>query len=167
VPAATKLEEGASVNTTEGTDAKVLAAMLPSLPASAIADALGNAGGDVQHAVDGLLKAGQVRVLIPKHTHINPDPIQSRHQLTRHFHHLHSRRHLLYPSTGALVAAVYFSGGRGSNQCSSSVGRNKSSRAKGGGGGGQEDSRSRGGSIEEDGGPTYAQHRTTTCGGKG
>jgi hypothetical protein len=48
VPAATKLEEGASVNTTEGTDAKVLAAMLPSLPASAIADALVNAGGDAE-----------------------------------------------------------------------------------------------------------------------
>ena len=38
-----------------------LAAMFPSLPASAVADALGRAGGDVPHAVDALLQAAQVR----------------------------------------------------------------------------------------------------------
>jgi hypothetical protein len=38
----------------------LLAAMFPSLPASAIADALGSAGGDVPHAVDALLLTAQV-----------------------------------------------------------------------------------------------------------
>ncbi len=56
------------MNTTEGAHAKALAAIFPSLPASAIADALGKAGGDMQRAVDGLLKAAQVRVVCMPHT---------------------------------------------------------------------------------------------------
>ena len=45
-----------------------LGAMFPSLPASALADALGSAGGDVPHAVDVLLQAAQVRpaTLLPR-----------------------------------------------------------------------------------------------------
>jgi hypothetical protein len=37
-----------------------LAPMFPSLPASAIADALDKAGGNLQHVVDALLQAAQV-----------------------------------------------------------------------------------------------------------
>ncbi len=55
------------MNTTEEA-ANVFAAMFPSLPASVIADALGKAGGDVQHALDGLLKATQARVLCKPYT---------------------------------------------------------------------------------------------------
>ncbi len=78
MPAAAKLEEEASVSTTEEANAKMLAAMFPSLPASAIADALGKAGGDMQHAVDGLLKAAQVRVLCKPYTSTHaPTPTPS------------------------------------------------------------------------------------------
>jgi hypothetical protein len=42
------------------TPQQLLAPMFPSLPASAIAGALADAGGDVQLAVEGLLAAAQV-----------------------------------------------------------------------------------------------------------
>ena len=42
------------------TPQQLLAPMFPSLPASAIAGALADAGGDVQLAAEGLLAAAQV-----------------------------------------------------------------------------------------------------------
>ena len=56
-----ELEEEASVSTTEGAHAKVLAAMIPSLPASAIADALGKEPITVKNAPGFVVN----RILVP------------------------------------------------------------------------------------------------------
>jgi hypothetical protein len=78
--------------------------MFPSLAASAIADALRNAGGDVQHAVDALLKAGQVKALCQRQPYASeqtadPDPRPS--DPSHHF--ASSRNNQLCPPCVALV----------------------------------------------------------------
>ena len=66
-----------------------LAAIFPSVPPSAIADALGKAGGDVQQAADLLFKATQERPACAVGTRRASPPTVVRRAVCRRHPHVH------------------------------------------------------------------------------